>query len=76
MNDERYAEIKSRMDLIEFRINQHLFEEVTGKKEILAAIAEVTDFQRKQKGFIGGVILTITAIWAALQFAVPWLKPN
>jgi hypothetical protein len=74
MTEPRFSKIESRLDLIEYRFNQHLAEEIAGKREILASLDEIKDFQRKQKGFIGGVVLTITAIWAILQFAIPWFR--
>jgi hypothetical protein len=78
MSEPRIAKIESRLDLIEFRINQHLAAEIEGKREILEAIAEIRDYQKKQKFFIGGVTFTIAATFsvavALFKYFLPWFN--
>lgn len=72
----RLAKVEERIEVLMVFMQRHCDEEANNKKEVLAAIQEVKDYQKNQVGFIRGVVFTVSAIIGVIGLIFTyWVKP-
>jgi len=63
--NERIATLEVLVEQLTARVISHMEREEEERKELLKLISELQQVQLKQKGFIGGMVFAVSALWAA-----------
>ena len=63
-----------QVTLLVSRLDQHILDDQEFQREILVKLGEIQAAQGKYLGIMGGVVLTVSAIWAIISTVVAWMK--
>ena len=63
-----------QITLLVSRLDQHIFDDQEFQREILVKLGEIQAAQGRYVGIMGGVVLTISTVWALISTAIAWIK--
>jgi len=67
-NKRTYEDINELYNLI----REHMAKEERERKDLTKLISDISAQQRKQRSFVGGIIFTVSALWAVALAAIGW----
>ena len=70
---ERVARLEARADLAEKQFAEFVVSDTSDRKLIHATLTQIDGKLTKQLSFFGGVMFTVTALWAFVVFAKDWI---
>ena len=63
-----------QITLLVSRLDQHMADDQEFQREILVKLGEIQAAQGRYVGIMGGVVLTISTVWALISTAIAWIK--
>lgn len=65
-HDEKLGRLAQKIDSLEDALLEHMEKESVDREKIEASLKSLHDTLTKYKGFVGGVIFVVSAIWAVV----------
>lgn len=74
-SNERLAVLETKMEQYETDIKEIKKLITTNTKANTTRWEEISQFMSKQKGFIGGIVLVVSSVWAVALAGLQYFKP-
>ena len=73
---ERVARLEARADIAERQFAEFIVADASDRKIIHDTLTRIDGKLTKQLSFFGGVMFTVTALWAFVVFAKDWIMEH